>query len=57
MKRSEKPIRLEYVDLVPDAMERTELAVKTSFRTGHLSGSAVKKTAAKRRKPRATRRP
>lgn len=41
----------EGIELYPDAMERTERAVKAAFRTGHVSKDAIKKTvAAKRRK-------
>lgn len=32
MKQSEKPIRLENVELVPDAMERLESAIKHAAR-------------------------
>jgi hypothetical protein len=51
--KSEKPPppRLEDVELYPDAMERTERAIKAAFRTGPVSKGAIKKTvAAKRRK-------
>jgi hypothetical protein len=51
MKAKERPMRLEDVELVPDAMEITERAIKAAFRTGHVSKDAIKKTvAAKRRK-------
>ena len=46
----------EGIELYPDAMERTEHAIKTSFRTGHVSKEKVKRTvAAKRRKSKAKR--
>jgi hypothetical protein len=50
---------LDDIELYPDAMERTERAIKAAFRTGHVSKEAVKKTvAAKRRKAkRASTRP
>ena len=50
--KPEKPaLRLEDVELHPDAMERTERAIKAAFRTGHVSKDTVKRTvAAKRRK-------
>jgi hypothetical protein len=60
MKQTEKPMRLEDVELIPDAMEVTERAIKAAFRTGHVSKDAVKKTiATKRRKAKraTTRRP
>jgi hypothetical protein len=58
--KTEKPaLSLDDIELYPDAMERTERAIKAVFRTGHVSKDAIKKTvAAKRRKAkRATRRP
>ena len=46
----------EGIELYPDAMERTERAIKTSFRTGHVSKETVKRTvAAKRRKAKTAR--
>jgi hypothetical protein len=59
MPKKDSPIDLDAlreVEMPPDALERTERAIKASFRTGHASKDAVKKTAAaKRRKPPATR--
>jgi hypothetical protein len=49
--KTEKPLSLDDIELYPDAMERTERAIKAAFRTGHVSTATVKKTvAAKRRK-------
>ncbi len=46
----------EGIELYPDAMERTERAIKTSFRTGHVSKETVKRTVAtKRRKAKGKR--
>jgi hypothetical protein len=47
--KTEKPMRLEDVELYPDTMERTERAIKAAFRTGHVSKEAVKKTVAAKR--------
>jgi hypothetical protein len=50
--KDEKPApTLDDIEMYPDAMERTERAIKAVFRTGHVSKETVKKTvAAKRRK-------
>jgi hypothetical protein len=50
--KTEKPApSLDDIELYPDAMERTERAIKAAFRTGHVSADKVKRTvAAKRRK-------
>jgi hypothetical protein len=40
----------EGIELYPDAMERTERAIKAAFRTGHVSKEAVKKMAAEKRR-------
>ncbi|MGA8871516.1 MAG: hypothetical protein WB460_10285 [Candidatus Acidiferrales bacterium] len=51
MKADKQPQTLDDIELYPDAMERTERAIKAAFQTGHVSERAVKKTIAiKRRK-------
>lgn len=47
----------EGIELYPDAMERTERAIKAAFRTGHVSTGTVKRAVAAKRKTKpATRR-
>jgi hypothetical protein len=55
MKTEKPPLRLEDVELYPDAMERTERAIKTAFRTAPVSRDAVKRTVAAKRHRKAKR--
>jgi hypothetical protein len=45
MKQSEKPIRLEDVELLPDAEERLKQAARHAFRQRQPSGDKVRRVA------------
>ena len=60
MKQTEKPIRLEDVDLVPDAMERLEGAIKHAARkpvAEPVKGARRVELAKPKRQPRSATRP
>jgi hypothetical protein len=58
MKQSDKPIQLENVELVPDAMERLEGAIKHAARKpidGQTKGARRVEPAKPKRRPQPTR--
>jgi hypothetical protein len=57
MKQTEKQIRLEDVELVPDAMERLEGAIKHAARKRGVPKGARRVTPAKPQRRQTTRRP
>lgn len=56
--KSEKPMNLDDIELLPDSMERLERAVKTVFKAGAIPKDEIKDAVRRApiKKPRATRR-